>query len=636
MNACSAMSQNAWVPDDAEETDEQNARRHAAKDADEWTNDLARRTLEPLLPDSLARLHAVPVVANATRPTVAAAALMASLAASYSFGKTPDDMTAAFSAGAGIDASTAAPIVELAAMMVRAGMLPEPRWWEPLSLAEHLAIAVARDAVGAGADLPELLGKNLWLPAGVAQRVSEKAVYPSGLAYAADANTPEGVTAKVVAAARRPEALALARATISMMAEGAGGRLDLAFASLQMAQLRAVAALDDTAADPDLVSFTEREADRFADACAGLSMLEVDLIRPMDTDERDLIRAAALATKFVVLSQHEGPHPLPDLIGGGRRLPGNLDRLLAVSMHSYQQRAGPIVHWTIAFDEPLPDGLEDGDPVALGIGVAEEADGLEFIVRFFVGGESLDSPIGYSPSFAVHVLNAAILALTKTVRIDVYARRRNRSIRHVRQLQLTLNTSVLARVHPRAAKMTSVLLANGEQEALKLISRDLDVDEAEMAASGFGLLDSGRSEQILEASLPATALGPFRTATPDQVAELASARQAALTAEADRVEVGDETACIAAAEAALTIGGSSNEREAPRSSTAITPPSLSALRQARFPVHRQSSISRSARKGSRRFGLTAPMASLRFSGWISARSTSRNCSVRSANLWRAR
>ncbi|MGI9099926.1 MAG: CHAT domain-containing protein [Solirubrobacteraceae bacterium] len=544
------MSQNVWMQDDAGETDEQIARRHAAEDADQWTEDLARRALEPLLPEALARLRAVPVVAGATRPTVAAAAVIASLAASYSFGNTPDDITEAFSAGAGIDASVAAPIVELAAMMVRAGMLPEPRWWEPLSLAEHLAIAVARDAIAAGDDLAELLGKRLWLPAGLAQRVSEKAVHAAGLAYAADADVSDGVTTKVIAAARRPEARAAARDTVSAMTEGAGGRFDLAVAGLQLAQLRAVGGLEDTAADPELVTFIQREADRFAEACLGLSMLEIDLIRPMDPDERDLAQAASLATKFMVMTQDEGPHPLPDLIGGSRTLPGKLERLLAVSMQSYQQRAGPIVHWTIVFDEPLPDGLEDGDPVELGVGLLDEADGLEFVVRCSVGGESVDAPIGYSKSFAVHVLGATILALTKTVRIDVYARERNRSIRHVRQLQLTLKSPLLAKVHSRAAEMSRALLSNGEQEALELISRDLDVNDAEIASSGFGMLDSGKSEQLLEASLPATALGPFRTVTPEQEPELAVARRGALAADADRIEVGDETACIAAAEAA--------------------------------------------------------------------------------------
>ena len=219
-------------------------------------------------------------------------------------------------------------------------------------------------------------------------------------------------------------------------------------------------------------------------------------------------------------------------------------------MQSFQQRSGPIIHWTILFDESLPDGLEDAGAVELGLGLDEDADGLEFILRFTIGGEHVAATIGYASSSAAHIVSAAILALTRNVRIDVYVRERNRSIRHVQQLGLFLQEPLHGMVRSRAAALSRTFLADGEKEALERIALELDITDAEVALSGFGMLDSGKSEQVLEASLPATALGPFRTATAQQQEAIAAARRAALTAEAHRIEVGGDAAIRAAAEAA--------------------------------------------------------------------------------------
>jgi hypothetical protein len=87
-----------------------------------------------------------------------------------------------------------------------------------------------------------------------------------------------------------------------------------------------------------------------------------------------------------------------------------------------------------------------------------------------------------------------------------------------------------------AASLARDLLAGGEEAALHAIADELGGPPPERALVGFFMCDRGKSEALLEASVPSAALGPYFTASEEQERSLVSARREVLEAETLRIE----------------------------------------------------------------------------------------------------
>jgi hypothetical protein len=512
-----------------------------------WTDALAESVLEPLLPATQERLQLVPWIRSFDSPRLASSALMARLASGYSLGETPDDLigrlaSAAAHDGRSLDTDVATAIVLTAVQMVRSATLPDPRWWEPLLLAEHLAIACARIELGTQGDARALLRDRLWLPETMWPDALTRAEHPAGINYAADRAAAGPLAARLESLAQAEEARTIVIESLGRLGEDAGGRLDLALAVGQREQLRVTHRLAKRRADGDLVAFLETEAARFVAACRGLSSLERELMRLVNNDEQPLIRAARLAKRFVVVAPGEGSSPLPDLLGGHRHLPRQLDLFFGLGTHTLQRRSGPIISWSVIFEGALPDGFIDDEPTAIGVGRTDATDGVELALRFSFSGEPVEVPIIYPGASPNSTLSLAVLALTQVARLDVYVRDRRRGISHVSQGAVVLEDPLYSDIVQRAATACRKLLVDGEQAATEMITHELSDGSGAGPAIGFLLNDAGKSEQLLEAQDPAAALGPCRTATREDTGRLSTARRAMLKAEARRVEHSSATA----------------------------------------------------------------------------------------------
>lgn len=506
-----------------------------------WTRDLAERLLEPLMDETRRILLDARWIATAPDPVVAAAALVSWIAAQYGSGHTPDELVDRLIESMaeddwGLDRTAARHVVLCVAMTVRASpALPDPRWWDLIPRAEHIAVEAARNERVAHRDVVDLVDRRLWMTGAMRDAVLAGSQSEGGLDYAAVRVGPGAFIDEMQRLVSSGAAAAL-RDDLRAADEDVAGREDLRLARVQMEQLRAVRALAKSGGGDDLRAFVEAEANRFVEAVSRLSLLERGILRPPSEDERVLMRLAAIMKPIVVISPGEGPTPLADLIDGERVLPARLDRYFGVSGETYQSRAGAITSWCVVFDGPLPDGL-GGESFKFGVGLTEGEDGPEFLLRFAVAGDDVAAPISYPKQAVASKLNLAVLALTGEVRLDFFARDRARAFRHVHQSAFMIEGDLRDRLVERAAALARDLLAAGEDAAWRAIAAELGgEDPLEQAMAGFLMCEHGRAEALLEASVPSAALGPYFVATAEQERRLKAARHDLLEAEARRVE----------------------------------------------------------------------------------------------------
>lgn len=508
-----------------------------------WTAKLVAEVLRPLRPETEERLFGIPWIARFPVPELAAAALMIGWAARYTDGEQPDDLTEALRQSAEdpgwpMPAEHARELTLIARLMVHSAALPDPRWWEPTYHYEHLAIACAREVIAAGQDPSEVVELRLGFPPAHAEGILAKAHRGPGHHFNVDWETAGELGKQLSGYLPNGIADEVLERTLRAFPEAAEARPDLAFRAAQRAQLGVDAERARKDGAPELLAFLEREAARFNEASAGLSLLEQELMREIDEDERLLIQVAAIAKRVVTVSEEMEPTGLTDLIDGEREIPRGLEIYLGLAGQNYQQRIGPLVSWSVTFERLLPDGFDQGDPTRIGVGLVGESDS-EFIVRTTYDGEDMDSHLYYPPRSATATISLALLALTRCVRLDFYILTHTRSIRHVGQGGVILPDELHAEVFERAVARSRDLMAGGKESAMKAIARE---HSGEMAPTiAFLMNEHGKSEQLLDARSPGAALGPGREATPAQEAELADARRSLLIAEAERIEEPSES-----------------------------------------------------------------------------------------------
>jgi CHAT domain-containing protein len=512
----------------------------------EWTRAIAAEVLAPLRPKTRERLRRIVWLDQFPEPEVASAALIMRLVGQYALGATPDYLTQIVVASAAkpappLSRDDAKELVMIAVLLAYSGVqLPNPRWWNPNLHAEHLAIACARIASATGDDAQRLLGHRLHYGVDHVKEMLETASYEPGVRFAIDKDTAGPLATRLTAYVESNTDGQPMRETLEAMPETLDGRLDLAFTAVQAAQMRAALACGRHNGDQELVTFLEAQFAALAEATAGLSRLEMDLMRRIDPDEQLLIDVAAIAKRTLSISRRKvlgsgeeiTPTGLTDLIDGERRLEPGLDLYLGLAGQSYQQRVGPIVSWSTTFERVLPDGFDADGNLQFGIGIVEGVD-TEFIVRTTYDGEEADSHIYYPPGSPSATLALAMLALTKIVRLDFFVLGGTRSIRHVSQHTVPLDGALAKELTEHAVKRCRELMANGEEEAVKALNDEHSGKEAPIIA--FLMNDSGKSEQLLDARTPTTVLGPGRTTSPKEAAELAAARTRLLKAEAERI-----------------------------------------------------------------------------------------------------
>ncbi|HEY2717125.1 MAG TPA: CHAT domain-containing protein [Solirubrobacterales bacterium] len=511
-----------------------------------WTAEMVAAILRPLRPKTEEALYAIPWIARFPDPDLAAAALMISLAARYAGGESPDALMAGLTEAAEeperpLPAESARSLALIARLMVSSATLPDPRWCEPLYHAQHLAIACAREAAAAGGDPAEVLRRLLVTPV-EEEGILDAAGNPPGFQIEADLELAEALEGL------GEEAL---EATRSALPETTEDRPDLVLASATMARLQSAA--EGARGDEAAAARLEIEAERFAGSCAGISYLELELMRQLDEDERLLIEVAAIAKPVITVSAEMEPTDLTDLIDGERRIPRSMELYLGLAGQSFQQRIGPIVSWSVAFERLLPDGFAEGAPARVGIGLSDDVD-TEFTVRVTYDGEDMDASLYYPPRSATATLALAVLALTWSVRLDFYLLSGNRSIRHVSQGGIVFPEDDLReRIRARAVTRCRELMVDGRQAVIEALSREHS--GAEAPAIAFSMNEQGKSEQLLDARSPGAVLGPGREATPAREAELAAARRRLLIAEARRIEGVGEAGEAQIAEAASAYIG---------------------------------------------------------------------------------
>jgi CHAT domain-containing protein len=486
-----------------------------------WTESLVAAVMRPLRERTEAQLATIPWIARFPAPELAAAALMIRLASRYAAGERPDELIESLRQSCteldGAQArEDARGLVLVARLMVHSAMLPDPRWWEPLLLVEHLALACAREATANGDDPAEILG-YLELPDWVVERVLEAVPHVPGFGLDGAPELAE-------------EAIEQVRA---MTPEAAEERPDLVLGAAHQRRLMDAFERARATGDEELSDSLILEAERFGEAAAGLSLLELDLMREVEEDERLLIEAAAVAKRTITLSPEGEPTALTDLIDGRRDIPRALELYLGLSGQSFQQRIGLIVSWTVTFERVLPDGLEDDGPGRLGLGFPSEVD-TEFLIEMTYGEEAVEAPLYYSPDSATATLSLAVLALTRCARIDFFLQTSSRAIRHAEQVGIVLPDEFHQKVFERAVSRCRALMVGGADGVMEALRAEHSGEEAPVTA--FEMNESGKSEQLIDLRSPGAALGPFRQATPDQETELAGARRKLLLAEARRIE----------------------------------------------------------------------------------------------------
>jgi CHAT domain-containing protein len=527
-----------------------------------WTEVMVAEILEPFHSDTKARLQRIPWVIEFPTPDLAAAALMMRWASRYVHGERPDDLIDALSDSAAepnraMPPEDARELVMVAVLMVHSGLaLPDPRWWVPDLHAEHLAIACARETIATGKDPERLLRDRLGFSSPRSAEMLETAAHEPGVRFAADREEAGELADRLNSYFPGDLAEDVLKAAFLALPETLEVRLDLAFAAGQAAQMRTalVGARDNE--DRELVAFLEEQLAALVEAAAGLSRLEVELMRLIDPDETLLFEVAAIAKKTLRVSRRENsdareevvPTGLTDLIDGQRNLEPALELYLGLAGQTFQQRIGPIISWSITFERLLPDGFDRDDALELGIGMDGSVD-TEFLVRTTYDGEAADAHIYYPPDSATATIALAILALTRSVRVDFYILSGTRSIRHVSQGGVVFDGPLVDEVSQRAVERCRALMANGEEGAMKALEDENSGKDAPLIA--FLMNDSGKSEQLLDARTPGASLGPGQTATPEQAEELAQAHRGLLEAEAKRIEdPGDDTRATATAQAA--------------------------------------------------------------------------------------
>ena len=524
-----------------------------------WTHALAARTIETLRPEARSTLLEIPWIAARSRPELAGAAVMARLASAYAAGDTPDRMRAMLAAAAGeqepIDAAKARSLTVVAVLMVRSGAaLPNPRWWAPHLLCDHLAVAIAREDAASGAPDAANLTERLWLPEEHVAFVRERALHPAGIDYSADGSMSAELRERITMLIPDESIERSIDDIIETRGQQAGDRLDLLLAAAQLEELHRLRVVAEAGADTEVVEAIAHELHRFADAARGLSGLELELMRAVEPDEQLLMDVADIAQRVLAQSR-EGIAPLPDLLDGVRELPLDLASTLGLGFHGFQQRSGPIAHWSIVLEGPEPESLAEGR-VGIGIQPADPtSSALIVLVRSFVDGEAVDAQITYPLPSAETSLNLALLVLTQHVRIDFFHRDRLRAIRHLQQAAVPLANGPMPELRQYAIDAARDLMKEGADAAIARLRAELEPDPETVALSGFLINDQGKSEQLLDLLLPAAVLGPYRSATPEDAARLVELRRAMLLAEAGRIDqpsvAADELA--AAAETAYVV-----------------------------------------------------------------------------------
>jgi CHAT domain-containing protein len=508
-----------------------------------WTTELVAEILRPLQQRTEDRLYAIPWIAQFPVPELAAAALIIRWATRYANGEPPDSLIAALGQSAEdpdrpMPAEDARELTLIARLMVHSGALPDPRWWEPTYHSEHLAIACAREAAAGGRDPSDVVRRRLGFSTARVKEILEKASHEPGVRFNVDRDASGELGDRLAGYLHNGVAEEILERTLTAIPEAADARPDLAFCAAQTAQLRAAAegALRD--GDEDLLGFIEREAVRLGEACAGLSLLERELMRQVDGDEQLLIEVAAIAKRTLTLSKEMVPTELTDLIDGRREIPRGLETYLGLAGQSYQQRIGPIISWSVTFEVLLPDGFDRDGAATIGIALVDETD-AEFIVRTTYNGEAMDARLYYPPESPEATMALAVLALNRCVRIDFFIVTNTRSISHVRQTTVLLADNQHAEVVSCAVARCRDLMSGGKKSAMKEIEREHSEQDAPVIA--FLMNEAGKSEQLLDARSPGAALGPTHQATPVQEAQLANVRRSLLIAEAERIENPSET-----------------------------------------------------------------------------------------------
>jgi CHAT domain-containing protein len=411
---------------------------------------------------------------------------------------------------------------------------------------EHLAIACAREAAAAGQDAEAVTKERLGFSAAQADDILEKAGHEPGLRFSVDREAAGPLGDRLAVYLQGGTAGEVLKETLEALPETVEERLDLAIAAVQIAQLRTAVEGARSDGDEELLAFIEGEAEKLAEAAAGLSMLEAELMRPLDEDEQLLIEVAAIAKPIITVSMEMVPTGLTDLLDGEREIPRSMEIYLALAGQTYQQRIGPIISWSATFERLLPDGFDRQDPVEIRVALLDEND-TEFLLRTTYDGEAADSHLYYPPASAIATISLAVLALTKCVRLDFYILTNTRSIRHVKQAGIVFDDRLQTEIVERAVVRCRELMADGKEGAMATIEREHSGEDAPLIA--FVMNERGKSEQLLDASSAGAALGPGRQATPDQEMELAQARRGLLIAEAERIEDPSQTTREAAVSA---------------------------------------------------------------------------------------
>lgn len=520
-------------------------------DGQRWTADLADE-LTAACGEHAATIAQLPEwVRLSVSPLLAGALLLARLASLYVAGETPDDIAERLRRTVAAPAECA-PADALAAVlavteMARSATLPGPLWWQPWLLVDHLATMWARDELDSGtADVIGILRRDLSLPESTVERICGQAAGPQ-LA----ATLPDPQLAAVLDGLSRRLGEADVR-HIDNAGLAAVGRPDLErFLRHALTLQRIEPGLQDGDEETSraAASVVAAARDWQSTALSGLTLMERLLLaeQPSD-DERVLRRVVEVTRRFVGLSAGEAA-PLTDLIDGQWRVPDDLERYFALGGHTHQSRHGLIVSWALAFEQPVPDGILDGEELEIGLmEIDDPAAAFPFALVFREGGERLVAPITYPARYPLELAGAALLALVGFARVDLFAMDARRNVRHTVQRMLPLTEDVIATLTARVAALCRQL-PEDEQELRALCLAELMQSEKDIASVGFVMSDRGKSEPLLPVRRPAAALGPGLAASPDEERQLSADRRAALAAHANAIAAPGEAAEAVAARA---------------------------------------------------------------------------------------
>jgi CHAT domain-containing protein len=532
----------------------------ATEVASEWTTNLVQETLQPLREVTLSRLRDLTWISTLRDPSVGVAALVTRMQADYAAGESIDAVAGKFKVSIAPDSLTPKELtgtVDLAALMVRSAQaLSDPIWWEPALKAEHFAIACVRNEAGSAADIAELLGRRLWWFPEAVDQIVHIASAPSGAAFSAIRDTD---------AERELLPYLDLKDTPGQMAEAAdellgagGGRPDIIWLAAQGKQLRE---FSEISSQHDL-SATKRwlalEADRFATALEGLSSLEMQLLRPREAEDLLLVGAAEVG-KHLRVEAPEGDGaieggtvaPLPDLIEGRRHVPNSLGLMLGLGAHGYQQRSGPIIHWSAVFEGDLPS---ESELTRFGFAVRDGHGSIEISLAIGDAPNALRIPIVYPLPSHDSAVSLALLLLTKRIRVDFFVKDQQRALRHRKQFGLVLPEHFVDEVRVRAMPAIAELMAGGLEEARVRFRNEVQPkDPTRSLAAGVVFNEHGKSEQLVDVLRPEAHLGPRHELSADDRDKVLVARHAMWQAEARRVHSPTDESQAAAADAERTF-----------------------------------------------------------------------------------